>query len=104
MRKIVTPTRVLQIAEHFHGAKGRWAYEAFDFINSAYFGGKLPMPLIQWAITPHGGCQGLIKSSLRDPVITLDPSLLGGTEKREPWGVPDSLLGACYAFDVLACT
>jgi hypothetical protein len=34
-------------------------------------------------------------------VITLHPSLLGGTEKSDPWGIAPSFLGPRYAYDVL---
>ncbi len=89
------------VARHYYGARGVWAYEAFDYINAAYFAGELPTPAIQWGITPHGGCLGLTTSSARPPVVTLHPSLLGGSEKVNPWGVSPALLGVAYAFDVL---
>jgi hypothetical protein len=31
----------------------------------------------------------------------LHPSLLGGTEKENPWGIDPVLLGVCFAYDVL---
>jgi len=90
---------MLQIAKQYHGEKGRWAYEAFGYINATYFNDQLPIPLIQWAITPHGGCLGHTQAA--KSVVTLHPSLLGGTEKKAPWGIDPALLGYCYAFDVL---
>jgi len=89
------------VAAHYYGPRGVWAYEAFDFINAAYFGGQLPTPAIQWGLTPHGGCLGLTTSSARPPVVMLHSSLLGGTEKKNPWGVSPALLGVAYAFDTL---
>ena len=89
------------VAAHYSGPRGVWAYEAFDYINAAYFGGGLPTPAIQWGITAHGACLGQTTSSARPPVVTLHPSLLGGSEKVNPWGVSPALLGVAYAFDVL---
>ncbi len=88
------------IARHYDGAKGVWAYEAFDFINAAYFGGRLPTPLIRWTLTPHGRCLGFTRVAAA-PEIALHPSLLGGTEKPNPWGVSPAELGVAYAFDTL---
>jgi hypothetical protein len=90
-----------RIAGFYWARKGLWAYEAFEFINATYFDGKLPWPFIQWGLTPHGHCLGFTQSSDDPPVITLHPSVLGGTEKEDPWSVPPPWLGACYAFDVL---
>jgi hypothetical protein len=89
-----------EIAKHYYGGKGIFAYEAFEDINARFFEGELPTPLIQWALTAHGRCLGLTASN-KLPVITLHPSLLGGTEKKSPWGVDPALLGVCYAYDVL---
>jgi hypothetical protein len=105
--EIVTDNWVLhveackEIARVYWGRRGVWAYEAFDFINATYFDGKLPWPLIQWGLTPHGGCLGLTKPSDGPPVITLHPSILEGSEKPDPWGISPDWLGACYAFDVV---
>jgi hypothetical protein len=88
------------IAETYHGACGTWAYDTFDEINRSYFQNALPWPLITWALTAHGHCLGLTQSDLV-PVITLHPSLLGGTEQKNPWGVPAGWLGYRYARDVL---
>jgi hypothetical protein len=90
-----------EIASRYDGPKGVWAYDAFDAINEEYFSGGLPFPKIQWALTAHGRCLGLTKSSLRPPTITLHPSILGGTEKDNPWGVVPSWLGRAFAHDVL---
>jgi len=89
------------VAAHYHGPRGVWAYEAFDFINAAYFAGALPTSAISWALTPHGGCLGYTQPNPAAPLIVLHPSLLGGTERRAPWGEDPALLGVRYAFDVL---
>ncbi len=88
------------IARHFGGARGTWAYEAFDYINATLFAGELPTPLIVWTITPHGKCLGQTRRGAA-PVVTLHPSLLGGREKVNPWGIDPALLGVAYAYDVL---
>ncbi len=94
----------LVVAEHCHGRKGLWAYEAFDFINRTYFSNRLPWPHILWALTPHGGCIAWA-STARDksppPIITVHPSLLRGSEKQDPWAIPEAWPGASYAFDTL---
>ena len=89
-----------QMARYYHGPRGEFAYLAFEHINATLFDDLLPLPLIQWALTAHGGCLGLTQSS-GPPVITLHPSLLGGTQKANPWGIDPALLGVCYAYDVL---
>jgi hypothetical protein len=90
------------VARSFWQDKGLWAYEAFEFINATYFAGRLPWPCIIWGLTAHGGCLGLTCARREaPPVITLYPSLMGGTEKPNPWGIDAAYLGACYAFDVL---
>jgi hypothetical protein len=89
-----------ELAERYYGEKGLWAYDVFERINDTFFGGKLPWPHIVWGLTAHGGCLGLTRSGPA-PVITLHPSLLGGTEKRNPWDVDEDWLGLAFAADVL---
>jgi hypothetical protein len=99
-----TPKAVIDalrlVASHFDGKRGIWAYDVFAAINAAYFDGRLPTPKIQWALTAHGGCLGLTRTSAR-PVVTLHPSVLGGTQRRNPWNIDPGWLGIAYAFDVL---
>jgi hypothetical protein len=90
-----------RIATSYDGPKGEWAYDAFEVINAKYFGGGLPYPKIQWALTAHGRCLGFTRSSSRPPVITLHPSLFAGTEKDDPWRIDPGWLGPTYAFDIL---
>lgn len=90
----------MEVAEHYYGERGLWSYEMFEAINDTFFDGKLPWPHIVWALTPHGACLGYTSAG-RAPVVVLHPSLLGGTEKVNPWGVPERWLGPAYAFDVL---
>jgi hypothetical protein len=97
-REVINALRL--VAQHFDGEHGVWAYDVFDAINASYFEGRLPTPKIQWALTAHGRCLGLTRSTAR-PVVTLHPSLLGGSELRNPWGVDPEWLGIAYAFDVL---
>jgi len=97
----VTDDEVRRVAEAYFGERGRWAYVAFDWINAHLFERQLPLPFIAWEITAHGGCLGLTHSSDAPPVITLHPSLLGGTESVTPWGIDAAELGWAKAFDVL---
>jgi hypothetical protein len=91
-----------EIAARYNGREGGvWAYDAFDDINAKYFGGELPTPKIQWALTAHGRCLGLTRMDIEAPIITLHPSILGGTEKANPWRRDPAWLGPAYAFDVL---
>lgn len=93
------------IAKHYHGNDGIFAYEAFDDINARFFSGDLPTPLIQWAITGYGGCIGQTKSSDRQPVINLHPSILRPNKNRrdgkDAWGISSKYIGVTYAYDVL---
>ena len=100
----VTDSEVMEacklMARHFYGSKGVFAYEAYDHINAAFFGGALPFAMIQWAITAHGGCLGQTSSS-KLPIITMHPSLLRGSEKADPWGMSPAILGVRLVYDVL---
>jgi hypothetical protein len=97
---IETATRYVE--EHFFGDKATFARQAFDYINDRFFHGQLPWTLIIWGLTAHGHCLGQTHADLNaPPLITLHPSLLGGKEKVNPWGIPSRLLGHCYAFDVV---
>jgi hypothetical protein len=94
----------LVVAAHCHGEKGVWAYETFSFINDTYFAGRLPWPHIIWGLTPHGGCvawSSTARDRSRPPIINLHPSLLGGTEKSDPWGIIPEHLGPAFVFDTL---
>jgi hypothetical protein len=98
----VTPPEVVKaldlIADYYSPRFGRWAYHAFDAINAAFFAGRLPRPLIQWALTPHGHCLGL--TAMRDPpIITLHPSIM--EPRGDAWGIDPAWFGVAYAFDVL---
>jgi hypothetical protein len=94
----------LIVAEQVYGRKGTWAYEAFTFINDAYFAGRIPWPHILWGLTAHGGCvawASTARDKSRPPIITLHPSLLRGRERENPWEIPPDWLGASLAFDTL---
>src|SRR5215469_2623821 len=109
----MTPIEIVNaldlIADYYNPRFGRWAYRAFDAINSSFFDGRLPRPLIQWALTAHGRCLGMtaIKpDELSRPVITLHPSIMvpSGTGLRDetgPWDLDWQWFGPLYAFDVL---
>jgi len=111
----MTPIKIVKaldlIAEYYSPRFGRWAYRAFDVINSTFFDDRLPRPLIQWAITGYGHCLGLTAAGLsrRDrPIITLHPSIMepvGGGPLQGggagPWGIDHRWFGPLFAFDVL---
>jgi hypothetical protein len=90
----------LLVAEHYHGPRGLLGYGLFEAVNAHLFASALPWPWVTWALAPHGQCLGLTNSS-RQPIITLHPSVLGGTEKRAPWGMQPAWLGVLYALDVM---
>jgi len=90
------------IARECYGGLGVFAYQAFEYINATFFDDRLPWPLILWQITAHGKCLGFTKSRPeKSPVIALHPSLLGGTEKENPWNIDPELLGQCCAYETL---
>jgi len=79
--------------------KAIWAYETFAFINRAYFSGRLLLAVILfWGINPTRQMYRLGPNTVRDksrpPIICLHPSLLGGTEKLEPWKIKSTWLWA----------
>jgi hypothetical protein len=65
-----------RLCEDYHGVQGRFAYEAFRWANETIYAGRLPLPLMQWALTAYGHCIG--ETWLREdrlPVITLHPTI-----------------------------
>jgi hypothetical protein len=107
----MTPIEIVKaldlVADYYNPRFGRWAYRAFDAINSTFFDGRLPRPLIQWALTPHGHCLGLTRAKFNEPygpIITLHPSIMApnaGQDETGPWDVDWQWFGPLYAFDVL---
>ena len=88
------------VAAHYYGRYGPLGYRLFEAVNLALFGGALPWPLVVWGLTAHGACLGYTQLGAA-PIITLHPSLLGGTEKPDPWGIAPAWLGVLYALDVM---
>jgi hypothetical protein len=92
------------VARHVYRGLGEFGYAAFDHVNAAYFGGRLPEPLILWDITEYGGCLAFARPSAEGPpVIKLHRSLVEPADvEREdgvgPWGIPLEVLGPCYAY------
>jgi len=91
----------LTVTRHYYDIRGQLAYQLFELINASYFDNELPWPLILWALTAHGHCLAYTQARDRPPIVVLHPSILGGTEKENPWGVPAAWLNVRYAFDVL---
>ena len=93
----------LTVTEQCYGRRGVSIYRAFDWINEMLFFGELPMPLIVIGLTAHGRCLGWSWSpqeAEHAPVIMLHPSIWGGTERPDPWGISPDVLGRRYALDV----
>lgn len=88
------------VAAHYYGSHGPLGYRLFEAINRVLFAAELPWPLVVWGLTAHGRCLGYTSVGAA-PIITLHPSLLGGTEKADPWGIPPGWLGVLYVLDVL---
>lgn len=90
------------VTRTFFGPRGVWVLRAYEAINAQLFAGALPMPLVTLHITAHGACLAFTRSArTRPPVINIHPSLFGGTEKDDPWGIPPPWLGERYVLDVL---
>jgi hypothetical protein len=74
------------LCRRYHGRKGAFAYRVFAWANHTVFD-PLPLPLMQWALTPWGGCLGLTMSRAEDvPVITLHPAVWMRSATVEPDG------------------
>jgi hypothetical protein len=90
------------VVDHYQDREGRLGYALFTAVHAHFFADELPWPLIIWGLTAHGHCVAFTRSSeTTPPMILLHPSLLGGTEKKDPWGRPPAWLGVLYALDVL---
>jgi hypothetical protein len=77
------------VVAHYQDRLGRLGYALFAAIHAQYFADALPWPLILWGLTPHGHCLAFTRAGqATPPMILLHPSLLGGTEKDDPWGRP----------------
>jgi hypothetical protein len=88
------------VAGHYYGDKGQWVYRAWAWINETLFSNELPLPLLTMGLTSHGRCLAWTRSAReRPPIILLHPSLWGGTESADPWGIPPDLLGPRFALD-----
>lgn len=97
------------VARHYYGALGTFAYDAYEFINNTYYGGDLPVPMIQVGITGYGGCMGLTKPSNDDqPKIKLHPSTISPSAspsvtptQRSVFGYSQNQLGVVFAYETL---
>jgi hypothetical protein len=90
----------LTVAHHYHGTQREWAYALFAQLNARLFDGQLTWPHIRRALTPYDACLGYSYHAGL-PVIVLHPSLLGGSEMKNPWRVPRAWLGWRFAADML---
>jgi len=77
-----------QVAQHYYGALGTFYYDAFEHVNREHFGGDLPVPLLQVAMTPYGRCLGYtLPREAKQPVIRMHSNLIMR-------GVPGELVAA----------
>lgn len=90
------------VAGHYYGALGVFAYDAYEFINQTYYGGDLPVPMIQIGITPWGGCLGVTRSADGQPRIGLHPSTIAPRSAGKGlFGYDAGNFGIRFAYDVL---
>jgi hypothetical protein len=90
-----------RVAEYLYRDLGRFAYEAWDHINSTYFGGRLPETFILWDLTNYGHCLGWCRShDDGPPIIKLHPAVITPAAES-PWGIPAEHLGHVFAYDIL---
>ena len=78
-----------ETAVTFFGRQGEFVYRAYEWANEELFDDGLPVSLIQWALTPHGGCLGITHCDPNRAVITLHPAIWGDGEMHQPtmaWG------------------
>ena len=114
MESIVTPQQqcyetvdfdtMRRVATAYWGDRGDFVYCAYSWANEYLFDGRVPVPLIQWALTPHGSCVGITSPSLDCPVITLHPAIWGRgclqvKLKHDVWS--GIFAGQLYTLDVL---
>jgi hypothetical protein len=102
VRDVQTMTQA--VVEHYQDHLGRLGYALFQAVQTTLFAGELPWPLILWGLTAHGHCLAWTRAGDRPPMILLHPSLLGGTEKERPWGLPDGWLGGCSMRSIRSST
>ena len=86
----------------YHGARGRFAYRAFGWLNPVVFDEKLPLPLLQWALTPYGGCLGFTEPRVEDDrVITLHPAIWRAAGSTRGGWAARIAPGPRYTLDVI---
>jgi protein gp37 len=87
----------------YHGEKGDFAYAAFAWLNETVFEDRLPVTLIQWALTSYGHCLGFTQNKKNEnnpPVVTLHPAIWSPAGHGTGWSrtIP---AGRRYALDVV---
>jgi hypothetical protein len=98
-------TDLTDLCRLYHGPKGAFAYAAVRWCHEIAFAGTLPVPLVQWALTPYGGCLGNMRpDETAPPVITLHPAIWSSRFRlpsdRKGWAarIP---AGVRYTLDVI---
>lgn len=85
-----------QVAQHYYGALGTFYYDAFEHVSRQHFGGDLPVPLLQVAMTPYGRCIGYtLPRETKQPVIRMHSNLIKQGVLSELLAAYDVLLHEC---------
>ena len=68
---------VADLCARYHGDRGGFAYAGIAWAQTHVYDERLPVPLVQWALTPYGRCLGFTAESviMADAVITLHPQI-----------------------------
>jgi hypothetical protein len=87
----------------YHAEKGAFAYRAYEWLNDIVFDGRLPVPLMQWALTAYGHCLGqTMPKPEQQPVITLHPAIWRRSWTNDAHGWAASITpGPRYTLDVV---
>jgi hypothetical protein len=97
LRGTYTVGELSALCELYHRERGRFAYAAFAWANAHVYDDALPVPLIQWALTPWGHCIGhTVSRADTVPVITLHPMIWDLLPRK--LAIPS---GPRYALDVI---
>ena len=87
---------IRKIAVEYWSEPGGFVYDAYRWANGELFHHRIGLPMMQIALTPHGGCIGWTNVNIERPVITIHPS---AWDNPEAWGgIP---AGRRYVLDLV---
>jgi hypothetical protein len=100
----ITFERMREVAVEYWGERGAFVYDGYQWANAMLFQNRIRVPMIQWALTPHGRNLGQIYPFPERPVVTLHPGIwhrgkLRPRRMHQAWG--GIWAGQLYALDVL---